>query len=78
MESEPICDDLMPDEMFILSVKELLEWNKMSSAKLARTLGMTRQQWYLYESGKRKIYLALAARVAKTFDTTVSDMMGER
>lgn len=61
---------------FYQRIRDMREDNDLSQEKVAEVLGITRQQYQLYESGKREIPLHLFIRLAKFYKVSADYLAG--
>lgn len=57
-------------------IRELREDNDLLQKQIAEVLGITREQYQLYESGKREIKLNQAIELAKFYKVSLDYMVG--
>lgn len=57
-------------------IKELREDNDILQKQIAITLNMTRQQYGLYESGKREIPINKIIKLAEFYNTSTDYLLG--
>lgn len=57
-------------------LKDLREDNELKQEAIAMTLKITRQQYQLYESGKRKLPINLLIDLCKYYDTSADYILG--
>ena len=61
---------------FYQRIRDMREDNDLSQEKVAKILGITRQQYQLYESGKREIPLHLFIQLAKFYKVSAAYLAG--
>lgn len=57
--------------MYFKKIKDLREDNDLKQENIANYLKITRQQYGLYETGKRTIPIDLLIKLAKYYDTSI-------
>ncbi len=57
-------------------LKDLREDKDLKQEAIALTLNITRQQYQLYESGKRKLPIDQLIRICKFYDTSADYILG--
>lgn len=62
--------------MYMKRLKELREDNDLLQKQIAITLGITRQQYGLYESGERNIPIDKMITLAKFYNTSLDYITG--
>ena len=62
--------------MYIKRLKDLREDNDLLQKQIAIVLGITRQQYGLYESGKRDIPNEKIIKIAKFYNTSTDYILG--
>lgn len=62
--------------MYIKRLKDLREDNDINQETIAKYLKITRQQYSLYEIGKRTIPVDLLIELAKYYNTSVDYILG--
>lgn len=61
---------------FYQRIRDLREDNDLSQEKIAEILGITRQQYQLYESGKREMPMHLFVILAKHYNVSLDYLAG--
>ena len=59
-------------------VRDMREDNDMSQQQVADLLGITRQQYQLYESGKREMPMHLFVKLAQRYNVSLDYLAGIR
>lgn len=62
--------------MYIKRLKEIREDKDLLQKQIAITLGITRQQYGLYENGERKIPIDKIIKLAKFYNTSTDYLLG--
>lgn len=57
-------------------IQDLREDKDLRQEDIAKILGITRQQYQLYESGKREIKFSLAIKLAQYYDVSLDYIAG--
>lgn len=57
-------------------IRDLREDNDLNQQQVAEYLGITQQQYQLYESGKREIKLKLIIELAKLYNVSIDYIVG--
>lgn len=57
--------------MYYRRLRDLREDSDLKQADVAAVLGITRQQYQLYESGKREMPMSLFIRLAKYYNVSL-------
>lgn len=63
--------------MYLKRLKDLREDVEAKQATIAQFLGITRQQYSLYETGKRDIPVDLLIILAKFYKTSIDYIVGD-
>lgn len=68
----------MCGELFIITkrLRDLREDNDFKQDAVAKTLGITRQQYQLYESGKRKLPIDKLKTLCKLYNVSADYILG--
>lgn len=61
---------------FYQRIRDLREDHDLKQLAIAMTLGITQQQYSLYETGKREIPLHLAAELAQFYSVSIDYIAG--
>ena len=67
---------LLGDFMYLKRLKDLREDHDLNQEHIANALGITRQQYSLYETGKRTIPIDLLDKLASFYHTSIDYIMG--
>ena len=59
-------------------MEELRKQQGLTQTQVAEVLGMTQQQYQLYESGKREILLHLMIKLADFYDVSMDYIVGRK
>lgn len=62
--------------MYLKRLKDLREDNELKQEDIAKVLNITRQQYSLYELGKRTLPIDLLNKLAEYYDTSTDYIMG--
>ena len=62
---------------FTQRLRDLREDNDLSQEDVAKILNITRQQYQLYESGKRSIPICLLINLAEFYNTSIDFIVGD-
>ena len=62
--------------MYLKRLKDLREDNELKQDDVARILNITRQQYSLYELGKRTLPIDLLMKLAEFYDTSTDYIIG--
>lgn len=62
--------------MYLKRLKDLREDNELKQEDIAKILNITRQQYSLYELGKRTIPIDLLNTLASFYNTSIDYMIG--
>lgn len=62
--------------MYFKRLKDLREDNDLKQETIANYLKITRQQYGLYETGKRTIPIDLLIEISKYYNTTIDYIVG--
>ncbi len=57
-------------------IRDVREDNDLHQRQVAHILGITQQQYHLYESGKREIPVHLLIKLAKYYKVTTDYLLG--
>lgn len=61
---------------FYQRIRDMREDNDLSQEKVAEVLGITRQQYQLYESGKREMPMHLFITLAQHYNVSLDYLAG--
>ena len=61
---------------FYQKVRDIREDFDLSQQQVAEILGITRQQYQLYESGKREMPMHLFIKLAEYYEVTIDYLVG--
>lgn len=61
---------------FYQKVRDIREDFDLSQQQVAEILGITRQQYQLYESGKREMPIHLFIKLAEYYEVTIDYLVG--
>lgn len=62
--------------MYIKNLKELRENKNLTQENIAEILGMKRQQYYRYETGKRELPINCLVKLAEFYNTSTDEILG--
>ena len=63
--------------MYLKRLKDLREDNELKQDDIARILNITRQQYSLYELGKRTLPIDLLIKLAEFYNTSTDYIIGK-
>ncbi len=62
--------------MYIKNLKEFRENKNLTQENIAEILGMKRQQYYRYETGKRELPISHLITLAEFYNTSTDQILG--